>query len=153
VTSGYYEYRHVVATAETTAAGIADLISYLRWQGHCREGFLREEAPDALTEGMCLQTVKAECEYFFDLNAEDELSVRMRLEELTRTQLQFTFDYVRLHAGGENLAARGRQRVECQVIANAETVEIPVPLRVALRPYAETPVPPAVAVGPAATVV
>lgn len=138
--SGYYEYRHVVETEETNLTGNVHFVNLLRWQGQCRDRFLKSSG--ALADGMRLHTVRAECEYFAEITASDELSVRMRLEELTRTQLQFTFDYVQLRADGENLAARGRQRVECCVAANAETVDIPVPLRNALRPYAETPVAP-----------
>lgn len=138
--TGYYEYRHTVETDETTLVGNVHFVNYLRWQSRCRERFLKEKAPMALPEDMRLHTVKAECEYFSEITTEDDLSVRMRLEELTRTELQLTFDYVRVRADGENLAARGRQRVACLVISNAETADIPPPLRDALRPYAETPV-------------
>ncbi|WP_436494329.1 acyl-CoA thioesterase [Actinokineospora sp. HUAS TT18] len=138
---GYYEYRHTVETDETTLVGNVHFVAYLRWQGRCRENFLKEEAPTLLADGLRLHTVKAECEYFSEILAADELSVRMRLEELTRTQLQFTFDYVRFRGGSEKLAARGRQRVACVVGSTTEPKlsDVPRPLRDALLPYAESP--------------
>ncbi|CRK62024.1 4-hydroxybenzoyl-CoA thioesterase family active site [Alloactinosynnema sp. L-07] len=136
---GYYEYKHTVETGETTLVGNVHFVAYLRWQGRCKENFLKEQAPALVADGLRLHTVKAECEYFSEILAADELSVRMRLEELTRTQLQFTFDYVRFRAGSEKLAARGRQRVACVVGAEPKVSEVPGGLRDALLPYAESP--------------
>jgi enediyne biosynthesis thioesterase len=61
----------------------------------------------------------------------------MRLEELTQTQIQFTFDYVWITDGLENLVARGRQRIACMRGPNNETVpaRVPAALRDALVPY------------------
>ena len=87
-----------------------------------------------------LFTLKVECEFFAEITAFDELSVRMRLEELTQTQIQFAFDYVHLHAGAaERLvagdgsgsracAARTRRRCRRRV---------PEQLREALVPYSD----------------
>ncbi|HEY7592198.1 MAG TPA: acyl-CoA thioesterase, partial [Actinophytocola sp.] len=46
--SGYYELRHRVGFEETNFVGNVYYTNYLRWQGHCRERFLTEEAPDVL---------------------------------------------------------------------------------------------------------
>ena len=37
-----------------------------------------------------------------EITAFDELSIRMRLEDLTQTQIGFAFDYVRLRDGGRS---------------------------------------------------
>src|ERR687887_1346735 len=111
--SGYYESRHVVGFEETNLVGNVYYVNYLKWQGRCREMFLKEKAPGVLREmqdDLKLFTLKAECEFFSEITAFDELSVRMRLEELTQTQIQFTFDYVKLGEDYEQLVARGRQR-------------------------------------------
>lgn len=140
--SGYYEIRHTVGFEETNLVGNVYYVNYLRWQGRCREMFLKEKAPGVLAElqdDLKLFTLKVECEFFAEITAFDELSVRMRLEEVTQTQLQFSFDYLRLGGAGELLVARGRQRIACMRGPNTATVPARVPeeLRLALAPYSE----------------
>jgi len=141
----YYEIRHIVGFEETNLVGNVYYVNYLRWQGRCRELFLKEKAPSVLAElreDLKLFTLKVECEFFAEITAFDELSVRMRLEELTQTQIQFSFDYVQVRAGLDTLVAHGRQRVACMRGPNTNTVPARVPeaLRAALAPYSRTPV-------------
>ena len=136
----YYEYRHVVSFEETNLVGNVYYVNYLRWQGRCREMFLLEHAPEVLTDlraDLKLFTLKSECEYLAEISAFDELSIRMRLEELTQTQIAFAFDYVHVHDGVEELIAKGRQRVACMRGANGQTTPARVPdaLRTALEGY------------------
>lgn len=145
----YYEYRHLVGFEETNLVGNVYYVNYLRWQGRCRELFLREHAPELLADlrdGLKLFTLKVECEFTAELAAFDEVSIRMRLEDLAQTQIGFAFDYVRLHEGFEEQVARGRQRIACMRGPNNATVptRVPEPLRAALSRYAVT--------GPAAAV-
>ena len=140
----YYEYRHVVSFEETNLVGNVYYVNYLRWQGRCREMFLLEHAPDVLTElrdDLKLFTLKSECEYLAEISAFDQVSIRMRLEELTQTQIAFAFDYVHLHDGMEELVARGKQRVACMRGKGSEVTPTRVPesLRVALEAYAIKP--------------
>jgi enediyne biosynthesis thioesterase len=141
----YYEIRHIVGFEETNLVGNVYYVNYLRWQGRCRELFLKEKAPSVLAElreDLKLFTLKVECEFFAEITAFDELSVRMRLEELTQTQIQFSFDYVTNRGGLDTLVAHGRQRVACMRGPNTNTVPARVPeaLRAALAPYSRTPV-------------
>lgn len=136
----YYEYRHVVGFEETNLVGNVYYVNYVRWQGRCREMFLLEHAPDVLDDlrgDLKLFTIKSECEYLSEISAFDELSIRMRLEELTQTQIGFAFDYVRLREGVAELIARGRQRIACMRGANGATTPTRVPeqLRRALESY------------------
>jgi enediyne core biosynthesis thioesterase len=139
--AGYYELRHRVGFEETNFVGNVYYTHYLRWQGHCRERFLKEEAPSVLAEIMHgdlkLFTLKAGCEFFAEITAFDELSVRMRLDELTQTQIQFSFDYVHLTDDGESLVARGTQRIACMRGPNNATAptRVPAQLLQALAPY------------------
>lgn len=139
--AGYYEIRHRVGFEETNFVGNVYYVHYLRWQGHCREKFLQEMAPSVMAEIMHddlkLFTLKVDCEFFAEIAAFDELSVRMRLEELTQTQIEFAFDYVRLKDGAESLIARGRQRIACMRGPNNDTIptRVPVELREALAPF------------------
>ncbi|MFF4378219.1 acyl-CoA thioesterase [Kitasatospora sp. NPDC092039] len=142
--SAYYEIRHTVGFEETNLVGNVYYVNYLRWQGRCREMFLKDKAPEVLAElqdDLKLFTLKVECDFFAEITSFDELSVRMRLEELTQTQIQFSFDYLRIDGEQENLVARGRQRIACMRGPNTATVPARVPeaLRRALAPYAEGP--------------
>ena len=139
--TNYYEIRHMVGLEETNFVGNVYYVNYLRWQGHCRERFLTEMAPEVLAEIMHddlkLFTLKAECEFFAEITAFDELSVRMRLDELTQTQIEFGFDYVQLRDEREVLVARGKQRIACMRGPNNATVpsRVPATLREALAPF------------------
>ena len=140
---GFYEIRHVVGFEETNLVGNVYYVNYLRWQGRCREMFLRERAPSVLADlrdDLKLFTLKVECEFFAEITAFDELSVRMRLEDLAQTQIQFSFDYVLVSGEAERLVARGRQRVACMRGSEAEVAPARVPedLRAALEPYRQT---------------
>src|ERR1700754_1269590 len=103
----YYELRHTVGFEETNLVGNVYYVNYLRWQGRCREMFLKEGAPEVLAElleDLKLFTLRVACEFFAEITAFDELAIRMRLVELAQTQLEFGFDYVRLDPdGGETL--------------------------------------------------
>lgn len=137
----YFDHRHTVGFEETNIVGNVYYVNYLRWQGRCREMFLKERAPQVLAElqdDLKLFTLRVDCEFFAEITAFDELSIRMRLLELAQTQLEFGFDYVRLDpGGGETLIARGRQRVACMRGPNTRTVPARVPesLTRALAPY------------------
>lgn len=105
--------------------------------------FLKERAPEVLADvqdDLKLFTLKVDCEFFAEITAFDELSIRMRLVDLTQTQVEFSFDYVRLDRadGRETLVARGRQRVACMRGPNTRTAPARVPeaLVRALEPYA-----------------
>jgi enediyne biosynthesis thioesterase len=137
----YYEYRHIVGFEETNLVGNVYYVNFVRWQGRCREMFLLEHAPGVLDElrgDLKLFTIKSECEYLSEVTAFDELAIRMRLEELTQTQIGFAFDYVRIGNDMEALVARGRQRIACMRGDNGATVPARVPeqLRRALEGYA-----------------
>jgi enediyne biosynthesis thioesterase len=138
-----YEYRHVVSFEETSLVGNVYYTNHLRWQGHCREMFLREHAPEILTEfakGFALATVSVSCEYLAELSAFDEIIIRMRLGELKQNRITMLFEYWRKTGAGEELAARGKQEVACMQREEDKLVPRPVPpiLRKALIPYLET---------------
>ncbi|GIF08491.1 acyl-CoA thioesterase [Actinoplanes siamensis] len=140
--TAYFEYRHTVGFEETNLVGNVYYVNYLRWQGRCREMFLKERAPEVLADladGLKLFTLKVDCEFFAEITAFDELAIRMSLVDLAQTQVEFAFDYVRLDPdGGEALVARGRQRVACMRGPNTRTVptRVPEPLTRALASYA-----------------
>ena len=132
-----YEYRHVVGFEETNLIGNVYYANHVRWQGRCREMFLRDRAPEvieALKHGLVLVTTRVSCEFMAELVAFDEVIVRMRLGELTQNRITMNFDYWR----GEELVARGEQQVACMQREGEHVVPVPVPtqLREALKEYA-----------------
>jgi enediyne biosynthesis thioesterase len=139
--TNYFELRHVVGFEETNLVGNVYYVNYVRWQGRAREMFLEKHAPEVLSDlldDLKLFTLKVECEFFAEITVFDEVSIRMRLLELGQTQLEFGFDYVRLdRGGGEQLIARGRQRVACMRGPNTRTVpsRVPPALVLALEPF------------------
>jgi len=138
-----YEYRHLVGFEETNLVGNVYYVNHLRWQGRCRELFLRDHAPEVLAElsnGLALATVRCSCEYLAELEAFDAVIVRMRLGEVAQNRMTLLFEYWRDSPSGEELVARGEQQIACmhRKGATGRAVPTPVPaaLREALRPYA-----------------
>lgn len=131
-----YEYRHVVGFEETNLVGNVYYVNHVSWQGRVREMFLRDHAPDVIVElsrGLSLATLRVSCEYLAELNAFDEVLIRMRLGELTQSKITLLFEYWR----GEELIARGEQQVACFRREGEKLVPTAVPksLREALRAY------------------
>jgi enediyne biosynthesis thioesterase len=138
----FYEYRHMVGFQETNLVGNVYYTNHLAWQGRCREMFLRDHAPDVIDQlscGLSLVTVSCECEYFAELTAFDEISVRMRLAELVQNRMRLVFEYWRHRGGHEELVARGGQQIACMRRDGEKLLPAPVPptLREALAAYAE----------------
>ena len=135
-----YEYRHLVGFEETNLVGNVYYVNHLRWQGRCREMFLRDNAPSVLEElsgDLALATVHCSCDYLDELWAFDEVVIRMRLASVAQNRLSLDFEYWRATGEGEELISRGRQDIACMRRDGNRTVPTPVPdeLREALRPY------------------
>lgn len=132
-----YEYRHVVGFEDTNLVGNVYYVNHLRWQGRCREMFLREHAPGLLAEfaaDLALVTLFCSCEYLEEIAAFDEIAVRMTLGALTQSRLTLQFEYWR----GSQMVARGEQQIACMSRRDGKLSPAPVPesLRDALRAYA-----------------
>lgn len=135
-----YEYAHIVGFEETNLVGNVYYANHIRWQGRCREMFLREHAPaviEALKNGLALVTTRVSCEYLAELGAFDELAIRMRLGELRQNRIQMLFEYWRHSQAGEELVARGEQQVACMQREGDRMLPVPVPeqLRESLAEY------------------
>jgi len=136
-----YEYRHVVGFEETNLIGNVYYVNHVRWQGRCREMFLRDRVPEvieALNHGLVMVTTRVSCEFMSELVAFDEIVLRMRLGELGQNRITMNFEYWRHNAAGEELVARGEQQVACMQREGEQVVPVPVPpqLREALKEYA-----------------
>jgi enediyne core biosynthesis thioesterase len=138
-----YEYRHVVGFEETNLIGNVYYANHVRWQGRCREMFLRDRAPsviEAFKHGLVLVTTRVSCEFMAELVAFDEVILRMRLGDLGQNRITMNFEYWRHGPTGEELVARGEQQVACMQREGEQVVPVPVPvqLREALREYARS---------------
>ncbi len=139
-----YEYRHVVGFEETNLVGNVYYVNHLRWQGRCREMFLRDHCPELLAEiarGLALVTIHCSCDYLAELSAFDQVIVRMRLGEIVQNRITMLFEVFRRGEGGEQRVARGEQQVACmRREGEGAMVAAPIPeaLRQALEPYRTT---------------
>ncbi|MDM8557262.1 acyl-CoA thioesterase [Candidatus Parabeggiatoa sp. HSG14] len=134
----YYEWHHIITFEDTNLVGNVYYANHIRWQGSCREMFLRDHAPDVLeqlNEDLVMVTTRVSCEYFNELFAFDEVYVRMQAGAVTESRVTMLFDYFR--DKNEELIARGEQQVACMLKKNGSTVPTPIPksLREALTPY------------------
>ena len=137
-----YEYRHIVGFEETNLVGNVYYVNHIRWQGRCRELFLRDYAPevlDQLADGLSLVTIHCSCDYLAELSAFDEVVVRMRLGALMQSRMSLLFEVWRITQNGEELVARGEQQIACMRRTEEGLVPTPVPeaLKEALKTYAE----------------
>jgi enediyne biosynthesis thioesterase len=135
-----YEYRHVVSFEETNLVGNVYYANHVRWQGRCRELFLRDHAPmvlDELRDGLVMVTTRVACEYFSELYAFDEVLMRLRAGPVSQSRVTMLFEYWRVTAAGEELVAKGEQQIACLRKADGQHLPTPVPdaLRQALARF------------------
>lgn len=135
-----FEYKLMVGFEDTNLVGNVYFANHVRWQGKCREMFLRRHAPEVVDEiarDLSLVTLRCSCEYFAELRAFDEVLIRMTLDDLRQNRVTMHFDYYRVDADSEELIARGEQAIACMRRAGEEMIPTPVPagMRDALRAY------------------
>jgi enediyne biosynthesis thioesterase len=136
----YYEWRHIVTFEETNLVGNVYYANHIRWQGSCREIFLKEHAPEVLeqfSKDLVMVTTRVSCEYFDELFVFDEVILQMRAGSITSSRIVMLFDYLRQETQGEELIARGEQQVACLLKGHWAMVPAPIPksLQEALTPY------------------
>lgn len=139
----FYEYQHIVSFEETNLVGNVYYANHVRWQGRCREMFLKDNAPSVLVElsqGLALATVRVSCEYYSELYAFDTVAIRMRLGALTQNRITMLFEYWRISDLGEELIAKGEQQAASMRREGEKLIPTPVPtaLKEALEFYRST---------------
>lgn len=137
-----YEYSHIVGFEETNLVGNVYYANHVRWQGRCRELFLRDHAPEILDElrnGLYMVTVRVSCEYFNELFALDKVIIRMTVGDITQSRITMLFEYIRPEQQGETLIARGEQQIACMNKTDTGMLPAKIPpfLRSALDLYVE----------------
>jgi enediyne biosynthesis thioesterase len=136
----YYVYRHVIGLLETNLLGNVYFSHHVAWQGSCREMFLRDHAADILEDlhtTLRLITLRCSCLYFAELEAFDQVEIRMRLKGLHQNRIEIEFEYFVNRSEQLILAARGEQEIACMRLGPRGLTPCPVPwqLELAFRPY------------------
>jgi enediyne biosynthesis thioesterase len=139
-----YTYHHRVGFEETSLIGNVYFSNYLIWQGHCREFFLRDEAPEVLDDlreaRLAFFTRSCSCDFDGDLgfSALEDVQIEMQLLEFRGGRMTLAFDYLAPGRAGARVA-RGRQQIACKRKNGSTWVPAPFPaaLARALLRYAE----------------
>ncbi|MEU7489588.1 acyl-CoA thioesterase [Streptomyces sp. NPDC042319] len=112
---------------ETNLAGNVYFAHYVHWQGHCREHFLADYAPEvvrAMQEGeITLVTTSCDMDFYAECFALHEVSIAMTLRTRSANRLQMTFDY----QCGSKRIAHGSQTVACLRRTPSGALPIPIP--------------------------
>jgi enediyne core biosynthesis thioesterase len=111
-----FEYRFTTTFEETNVVGNIYFANYARWQGKCREMFLKEFCPSVIREvqeGLALITLDLNLRFISQLFAFDEVIMRMGLGSLGSSRMMMTFKYYRNGSDGEELVCEGSQAMAC----------------------------------------
>src|SRR5436853_6985249 len=125
-----YEYQHTVGFEETNLAGNVYYANHIRWQGRCREMFLKQHAPDVLrqlSEGLCLITTRCSCEYLAELTAFDEIVIRMRLSAIAQNRVTMALEYWPRTNESDEWIARGDEHAVCVRLTGTRQYPAPLP--------------------------
>lgn len=108
----WFEYRHLITFGDTNVVGNTYFAHYFVWQGKCREALMAEFYPEFeqdLQRGFGLITEFAHVDFHHECRLFDKVIVRLTVANLSRTRIEFEFEYVREKDG--LLLANGRQAV------------------------------------------
>ena len=138
-----YNLKLIVGFEETNLVGNVYYANHIRWQGKCREMFLYHNARSVLAElesgNLALVTLNCSCEYFEELKAFDEITVKMYLQKMVQNKISMLFDYYKRTGESEKLIAKGKQETACMARKDGHYVvtAIPKELHDALLEYQE----------------
>jgi enediyne core biosynthesis thioesterase len=143
-----YLYEHVVSFEETNALGNVYFSNFLKWQGVCRERFLKEHAPELIahfSNGIKIATLECSCRYYWELYPFDTITVEMSLEDpqdrpgpSEQDVLRLFFKYWKTTGQQRNLVAEGGQKIAflyARAPGSWERGHLPDSLKTALIPF------------------
>ena len=111
-TRRWFEYSHLVTFGDTNTVGSVYFAKYIAWQGECREKLLAQFYPEFaqdLKHGLGMTTEFAHQDFFSEATLFNQLLIRLTVTALTRSRIEFEFEFVREQDG--QLLGRGRQAV------------------------------------------
>ncbi len=143
-------YEHVVTFEETNVLGNVYFTNFLKWQGICRELFLKEHTPELLSQlpGMKIATLHCSCSYYWELYAFDRVTIEMYpggasegAKPIESDVLWICFKYWKDAVPDRLLVGEGEQKLAFMYSTNGSKWErgpIPDSLQIALVPYGLT---------------
>ncbi|MEI2369048.1 MULTISPECIES: acyl-CoA thioesterase [Niallia] len=137
-----YSYQHTVSFEETNLVGNVYYTNYVKWQGICREFFLKDKAPDIidlLQRGLYLVTTKVSCQYLSELFAFDRVEIKMFSGGTKLNKVKMLFEYWKVSEDSTplELVCRGEQEIACLYKEDGQlkVIEVPDSLKKALKKY------------------
>ena len=136
-----FVYKHIVGFEETNLVGNVYFANHIKWQGRCREMFLREKCPEVIEEiesgELSLVTLNCKCDYLDEILAFDEIHIQMDLLSMEQHTVEMGFNYYKKAGNRSILVARGSQKIACmeKTETGYQAVKIPDSMRIALTPY------------------
>lgn len=91
----------MVGFEETNVVGNVYFANFLKWQGHCREMFLKSHCPTILNDinnGLSLVTMNVRADFFHELFAFDEVEIRLHLSEQIQNRVKMKFEYWKVNS-------------------------------------------------------
>lgn len=111
-TEKYYEYHHLVTFDDTNSVGNVYFARFFQWMGSCREVITAEHYPELVTDikrGFGFATEFAHIDYAKECFLFDKILIKMKVTDLSRTRIEFTFDFV--DENKNSIIASGKQAV------------------------------------------
>ena len=111
-TEKYYEYHHLVTFDDTNSVGNVYFARFFQWMGSCREVITAEHYPELVTDikrGFGFATEFAHIDYAHECFLFDKILIKMKVTDLSRTRIEFTFDFV--DEKNNSIIASGKQAV------------------------------------------
>jgi enediyne biosynthesis thioesterase len=111
-----FEYCFTTTFEDTNVVGNIYFANYARWQGKCREMFLKEYCPevaDEIKDGLALITLDLSLRFIGQLFAFQDVIIRMRLGSISGSRMQMLFSYFRSDPTGDELVCEGSQAMAC----------------------------------------
>ena len=111
-TEKYYEYHHLVTFDDTNSVGNVYFARFFQWMGSCREVITAEHYPELVTDikrGFGFATEFAHIDYAKECFLFDKILIKMKVTDLSRTRIEFTFDFV--DENKNSTIASGKQAV------------------------------------------
>lgn len=108
----YYDFEHLVTFSNTNSYGNVYFSKYIDLQGTIREKFLFDNFPEIIEElkfGNFFITEYVHIDYKNEAVLFDIILIRMTIMDLSRTRIEFSFDYY--NKATNLLLAQGRQAV------------------------------------------
>lgn len=136
-----FEYLHIVGFEDTNLAGNVYFSNFIKWQGRCREFFLKLKCPGILHDievnNLTLITLNCSCEFIGELKAFDEVSVEMMLAEVAKNRIKMEFEYYKLSGKQKTIVATGIHEIGCfkRNMSGLEVTPIPASLIESLEEY------------------